>query len=914
MNNREFIRTFIVAGNHYSIYDITALQEKRIAQTSDLPFCIKVLVENALRKLDGKIVREQDLLKIARWQKSYKTPVEIPFHPSRVLMQDFTGVPAVVDLAAMRDVMAKMGGDPKKINPLVPVDLVVDHSVQVDFYGTAKSENLNVTREYQKNIERYALLKWAQASFDKFRVIPPRSGICHQVNLEYLSRVIVTEENEGICFAYPETLIGTDSHTTMINSIGVLGWGVGGIEAEAVMLGQPYYMTIPEVVGVKLTGQLETGVTAMDMALLVTSALRKYEVVGKFVEYFGPGMKKLSIAERATLTNMAPEYGATIGFMPVDEKTIEYLTNTNRASQAEVVEVCTKSLGLFYTGEIDPEYSDVLEIDLASVQPAVAGPSRPHEHILLRDLKKSFSTVDHSKKDGPPKHANLPQYVDKPGLSTNQSAQTMSGPDRFYEVEINGKEDKIGNGSIVMAAITSCTNTSNPCALIGAGLVARNAVKRGLRIPAYVKTVLAPGSKVVPRYLESACLSPYLESLGFHTAGFGCMTCIGNSGPLNTNVEQVVKANSLNVVAVISGNRNFEARIHPQIRWNFLASPMLVVAFALAGRIDIDFGVEAVGADPNGQSVYLKDLWPKNGEIEGLVETHCKPELFASEYERIFYGDDLWQGLKVHGRAAFAWAERSSYIKTPPYFEGFALETEESTDISGARALLLLGDSVTTDHISPGGSIPEEYPAGQYLLQLGVKPAEFNSYGSRRGNHEVMMRGTFSNIRLENKLVAPKEGGFTKKFPEEKTMYVYDAAMSYKSKEIPLIVIGGCEYGTGSSRDWAAKGTSLLGVKAVLAKSFERIHRSNLVGMGILPLTFMGGDSYQSIGINGSETFNIIGMANLQPRKTLKVIAIRPDSSRIEFGVTASLDTAVEVTYFENGGILPFVLRKILRD
>ena len=893
MNEAAFQKTITVAGKHYTVCDIYALEERGIAPIGRLPFCIRVLVENLLRKRDGEIVRDEDLLQIARWEKSYKDPVEIPFHPTRVLTQDFTGVPAVVDLASMRDIVLRMGGDPARINPLVPVDLIVDHSVQVDFHGTSRCQDLNVEVEYEKNRERYALLKWAQKSFDNFRIIPPRSGICHQVNLEYLSRVIATDEVEGRLVAYPEALVGTDSHTTMINGIGVIGWGVGGIEAEAVMLGQPYYMSIPEVIGVKFTGRLSAGVTAMDLSLFVTQALRKYGVVEKFVEYFGPGMKGLTVAERATLANMAPEYGATIGFVPVDERTIQYLRTTNRGAYADVTEACAKALGLFYTGEADPEYTDVVEIDLGSIEPAVAGPSRPYQRVRLPELKSAFQAALRPAKD---------------------SAPQAPGPEGelFHEVVINGRTERIGDGSIVMASITSCTNTSNPYALMGAGLIARNAVRKGLRVPGYVKTVLAPGSKVVARYLDEACLYPYLEALGFHIAGFGCMTCIGNSGPLLPGVGKIVEEKNLNVAAVLSGNRNFEARIHPRIKSNFLASPALVVAFALAGRIDIDLSSEPLGTDPNGSPVYLKDIWPTDEEILQLVRTHLKPEHFASQYEGISLGDDLWKGVQVEGALTFAWDESSSYVKAPPYFDGFTLQPEPGKDIHAARVLLVLGDSVTTDHISPGGSIPADYPAGRYLIEAGVKPAEFNSYGARRGNHEVMMRGTFGNIRIRNRLVAPREGSFTKKFPEGNTMYVYEAAMAYKSEKVPSIVIGGKEYGTGSSRDWAAKGPNLLGVEAVLAESFERIHRSNLIGMGILPLSFKPGETFAGLGLDGSELYHITGIEQIEPRGPVRVTALKSDGARVEFEAVARLNSALEVAYFQHGGILPFVLRKIL--
>ena len=886
MRNSEFRREIQVAGKKISFFDINLLEERGIASIKRLPFCIRVLVENLLRKLDGEIVKEEDLLQIARWRGSYDFPVEIPFHPARVLKQDFTGVPAIVDLAAMRNAMLNMGGDPKKINPLVPVDLIIDHSVQADFHGTCDCQELNVAKEYERNSERYAFLKWAQKSFDNLRIVPPRSGICHQVNLEYLSRAIRVEEAAGSALACPETLIGTDSHTTMINGIGVVGWGVGGIEAEAVMLGQPYYMAIPEVIGVKMTGKLSPGVTATDLTLFVTWMLRRYGVVEKFVEYFGPGIKNLSVPDRATLANMSPEYGATIGFVPIDERTVEYLRKSNRADHAPIVEECARAMGLFYTGEDEAEYTDVLHVDLGKIEPAVAGPSRPSQLIPLRDLA-GFA-------GGSPEHSGI-----------NPATKEC-------EFEIDGKPEKIRDGSVVMASITSCTNTSNPGVMLGAGLLARNAVMKGLRPPAYVKTVLAPGSKVVVRYLDSAGLSPYLEALGFHVAGFGCMTCIGNSGPLHPAVAQAVKEKELNVAVVLSGNRNFEARIHPLVRSNFLASPMLVVAFALAGRVDIDLTSEPLGSDPNGRQIYLKDIWPSDDEIRSVVESHVKEEFFASEYAAIFDGDEMWQALNVEEGLTFSWKPDSTYIKEPPYFEGLSLQPGSPGDITGARALLLLGDSVTTDHISPAGSIPEAYPAGQYLEWRGVRQADFNSYGSRRGNHEVMVRGTFGNIRIKNRLADPKEGSYTRKLPEGKEMYVYDASNAYREENVPLVVIAGGEYGAGSSRDWAAKGTALLGIRAVIAESFERIHRSNLVGMGVLPLTFKEGESYESLGLDGSEVFHLEGTEEIKPRGKVRATAIKPDGSRIEFDLTARLDTAVEVAYFRNNGILPFVLRKIL--
>jgi aconitate hydratase len=876
MDKSEFIRQINISDKQYSIFDINMLERKGLANIRRLPFSIKILVENLLRKLDSRVVREADFLNIARWQKTYDVPVEIPHHPARVLMQDFTGVPAVVDLAAMRDAVKDLGGDPNKINPLVPVELIVDHSIQVDYYGTVDSLTKNVEKEYERNGERYALLKWAQKSFDNFKVVPPNSGICHQVNLEYLGRVIITEEIDGRHIAYPDTLIGLDSHTTMINAIGVMGWGVGGIEAEAVMLGQPYYMSIPEVIGVRMIGELKEGVTATDLVLRVTEMMRKHNVVEKFVEFFGSGMKNLTIPDRATIANMSPEYGATIGFFPVDEKTIDYLKMTNRENQVEIVETCTKSLGLFYTGQEEPEYTEILELDLATIEPSVAGPARPQERIVLKDIKSKFT--DH----------------------------------KAYSVDLNGNEVQVGNGSVVIAAITSCTNTSNPFVMLGAGILAQKAVAKGLKVPGHVKTSLAPGSKVVIDYLEDAGLMPYLEALGFYLAGFGCTTCIGNSGPLHPEIEKVISENNLNVAAVLSGNRNFEARIHQRIKSNFLASPMLVVAFALAGRIDIDLTTDPVALDHNGEPVYLQDIWPASDKIEELVQKHVRQEFYEKEYGKIFEGDKFWQNLSVTGSTTYNWDEQSTYIKKPPYFDNFDLKFDIPSDVKDSKVLLLLGDSVTTDHISPAGAIPQDYPAGQYLIEKGVLPEDFNSYGSRRGNHEVMMRGTFGNIRIKNLMVSPREGSFTVKPPEIQETYIYHAAMEYQQEGTPLVVLAGKEYGAGSSRDWAAKGTDLLGIKAVIAESYERIHRSNLVGMGVLPLTFMENDGLQSLGLNGSETFYIKGIEEMTPRKVLQVKAKKADGSEIDFEVIARLDTDIDVDYFENGGILSYVLRKVL--
>ncbi len=911
MQNTEFITTVDIQRKQYDIFDINKLEEKGIADVGKLPFSIKILVENLLRKLDGRLVREEDLINIARWKKRYDAPVEIPYHPARVLMQDFTGVPAVVDLAAMRDAVKELGGDPTKINPLVPVDLIVDHSVQVDFFGTPDALTKNVAMEYERNSERYALLKWAQKSFDNFKVVPPNSGICHQVNLEHLGQVVIAAKNGNGAIAYPDTLVGTDSHTPMINGIGVMGWGVGGIEAEAVMLGQPYYMSIPQVIGVKMIGELQEGVTATDLVLAVTEMLRNHGVVEKFVEYFGPGMQNLTVTDRATIANMTPEYGATLGFFPIDDKTIDYLRMTNRAQQAEIVERCARTLGLFYTGAENPEYTEVLEVDLAQVVPAVAGPARPQDRISLPALKREFASILGCEYERDTDVEDISTFHDESGSPTTRPDVTPKKI-KACDIILNGNPIKLCDGHIVIAAITSCTNTSNPFVMLGAGLVAKKAVEKNLQVPTYVKTSLAPGSKVVSDYLQDADLLQYLEKLGFHLTGFGCTTCIGNSGPLLPEIDRAIVKKNLTVAAVLSGNRNFEARIHQRIKANFLASPMLVVAFALAGTIDIDITTEPVGLDPNGTPVYLKDIWPASDEIEQLVKRHVKQDFFKSEYEKIFDGDEFWQKLSVKESTTFGWEAKSTYIKKPPYFDGFRLDLDQSTDVTDAAALLLLGDTVTTDHISPAGAIPEEYPAGKYLIDHQVAPQAFNSYGSRRGNHEVMMRGTFGNIRIKNKLVSPKEGSYTVTFPDRQEKFVYDAAMQYKTEQKALIVLGGKEYGTGSSRDWAAKGTSLLGIRAIIAESYERIHRSNLVGMGALPLIFKEGDSWQGLGLDGSEAYTITGIENMQPRKVLQVKAVKQDGSEVNFEVIARLDTDVDVDYFNNGGILPYVLRKVL--
>ncbi|BCL63106.1 aconitate hydratase A [Desulfomarina profundi] len=881
MDNLRYIKKLQVGAETYNYFDLSELSRQGLGSISRLPYSIRILVENLLRKYDGTIVKAEDLQAIVNWEKKYDTPVEIPYHPARVLMQDFTGVPAVVDIAAMRDAVKDQGGDPAKINPVVPVELVADHSVQVDYFGTSNSLTQNVAREYERNGERYKLLKWAQMSFDNFKIVPPNSGICHQVNLEYLGRVIFTRKDKEGILAYPDTVVGLDSHTPMINGIGVMGWGVGGIEAEAVMLGQPYYMPIPEVTGVRLTGKPEKGITATDIVLTLTQLLRQHDVVEKFVEYFGPGMSNLSIPDRATISNMTPEYGATLGFFPIDEKTIDYLKMTGRQKQAALTAAYAHAQSLFYEENDEREYSTVIEFDLSSVEPSLAGPARPQDHIPLSGMQSAF-------------------------------AETTTVRGKQFLITLNGRKTTIQDGSVVIAAITSCTNTSNPYVLLGAGLLAREAVKRGLTIPPHVKTSFAPGSKVVSNYLEAAGLMPYFEALGFHIAAFGCTTCIGNSGPLHPELEELIRKNDLNVAAVLSGNRNFEARIHQRIKSNFLASPLLVMAFALAGRIDIDLTTAPLGTDPNNQPVYLDDLWPDQDETEQFVQQFVTKERFAKEYASIFDGDDFWKKLDSVKSTTYSWDEESTYIKKPPFFDGFTTSPPPPEDLEGARAFLLLGDSVTTDHISPAGAIPEHYPAGQYLLSNNIAVKDFNSYGSRRGNHEVMMRGTFGNIRIKNRMVQPKEGGFTLKYPENKELFNYDAAMQYLLEDIPLIVLAGKEYGTGSSRDWAAKGTMLLGIKTVIAGSYERIHRNNLVGMGVLPLVFKDGEDPQSLGLDGTETYSIHGLSGMGPGEELQVIANKDDGTTIRFQVISRLDTAIDLAYYRHGGILPYVLRQFL--
>ena len=914
MNKEKYIKQLQVGEKTYHYFDIFELSREGMGEIDRLPYSIRILVENMLRKYDGRIVEEKDLRAIANWQKKYDSPTEIPYHPARVLMQDFTGVPAVVDLAAMRDAVKKLGGNPARVNPTIPVELVADHSVQIDYSGTCASLTKNVAKEYERNSERYSLLKWAQNSFDNFRIVPPNSGICHQVNLEHLGRVTITETSGDRTFAYPDTVVGLDSHTPMINAIGVMGWGVGGIEAEAVMLGQPYYMSIPEVIGVRLTGKPGKEITATDIILTLTELLRKQKVVEKFVEFFGPGMENLSIPDRATISNMTPEYGATIGFFPVDEKTISYLEMTGRREQAALTEAVAKCQGLFYKEEENRDYTQIIDFDLSSVELSLAGPSRPQDRIPLSRMRSAFGDILGCNYERDSSTKEVSTFIDESGCETCRQESCRTVVKRNIEITINNSPVKIGDGSVVIAAITSCTNTSNPSVLIGAGLMAKEAVRRGLKVPSFVKTSLAPGSKVVSNYLQKSGLMPYFEALGFHITAFGCTTCIGNSGPLNPELEKTIREEDLNVAAVLSGNRNFEARIHQQIKSNFLASPILVLAFALAGRVDIDLTSSPLGTDPNGQPVYLNDLWPDRDEIDALVSRVVTSEVFKEEYSQIFEGDEFWKNLPVTDSTTYNWGEDSTYIKNPPYFDRFTNSPTPHEDIVGARPFLLLGDSVTTDHISPAGAIPEDYPAGRYLIELGVDPGHFNSYGSRRGNHEVMMRGTFGNIRIKNRMVAPKEGSFTIKYPENTELYNYDASVEYMKENTPLIVLAGKEYGTGSSRDWAAKGTILLGIKVVIANSYERIHRNNLVGMGVLPLVFRENENIDSLGLDGTETYSIEGLSAMTPGKKLQVTAKKQDGTEVKFEVLSRLDTKVDVAYFNHGGILPFVLRRMMED
>jgi len=881
------------------IYRLESLEKRGLGGISRLPFSIKVLLESVLRHCDGALITEQGVAALAAWNAKSPAAREVPFKPARVILQDFTGVPAIVDLAALRSAMQRLGGDPAKINPSVPVDLVIDHSVQVDFFGNPQALERNADIEFHRNRERYEFLRWGQKAFDNFRVVPPATGIVHQVNLEFLAKVVLEHRHGQDVVWLPDTLVGTDSHTTMINGLGVLGWGVGGIEAEAAMLGQPYYFLTPKVVGFKMQGRVREGVTATDLVLTVTEMLRKHGVVDKFVEFYGGGLRQMTLADRATVANMAPEYGATMGFFPVDEETLHYLRQTGR-SEAEVerVERYCKEQGIFWSNEIpDPEYSETLELDLEAVMPSLAGPKRPQDRVPLSAMKGAFRKA----LAAPVKERGF-------GLSPQASEQVAT-------VGFNGNQATLKHGSVLIAAITSCTNTSNPSVMLGAGLLAKKAADRGLRVPLYVKTSLAPGSKVVTEYLKAAGLIEPLAALHFDLVGYGCTTCIGNSGPLLPEVAKAVTEHQLVVAAVLSGNRNFEGRVHPQVRANYLASPPLVVAYALAGTVDIDFESEPLGKDRTGSPVYLRDIWPSQAEVGQAMDRAIRPEMFRESYANVWDGNPTWNAIPVAGGALYEWRPDSTYIQEPPFFTGLSPELEPISEIHGARVLALLGDSITTDHISPAGSIAEESPAGRYLIERGVAKMDFNSYGSRRGNDRVMVRGTFANIRLKNQLVPDVEGGVTVHFPDGERMWIYDAAMRYQQEGVPLLIIAGKEYGSGSSRDWAAKGALLLGIKAVLAESFERIHRSNLVGMGVLPLQFIEGQNAASLALTGREVFDIGGLSDgIRPRSQVTVAAGDPDGARRSFQAIARLDSAVEVNYFRNGGILPAVLRKILNS
>jgi aconitate hydratase len=872
-----------VGAQSFEIQRLEKLEKHGLGHLDKLPFSLRILLENLLRCEDGHFVHAEDIQALSQWTPGVAQK-EIAFMPARVLLQDFTGVPAVVDLATMRDAIQKMGGNPKRINPLFPAELVIDHSVQVDSFGNVNAFGMNAELEFQRNVERYAFLRWGQTAFRNFKVVPPDTGICHQVNIEHLARVVCAMPNGNRLEAYPDSLVGTDSHTTMVNSLGVFGWGVGGIEAEAAMLGQPLSMLVPEVVGFKLHGRLPGGATATDLVLTVTEMLRKKGVVGKFVEYYGSGLSTLSVPDRATIANMAPEYGATMGFFPVDDETLAYLRFTARSEeQIALVEAYCKEQGLFRSDATrDPSFSDTLELDLGSVEPTVAGPKRPQDRVALKNAKASFTKV------------------------------VEGTPVKRVAVKNNGDAFDLSSGAVVIAAITSCTNTSNPSLMLGAGLLAKKAVERGLQVKPWVKTSLAPGSKVVTDYLQAAGLTPYLEKLKFHLVGYGCTTCIGNSGPLPEAIGAAIKENNMVAVAVLSGNRNFEGRIHPLVRANYLASPPLVVAYALAGRMDMDLTTEPLGTDSKGEPVYLKEIWPTPQEIETTVRASVSTKQYNKEYGEVFEGDARWKSMPVPEGDLYKWDPHSTYIKLAPYFENMPKTPGQLSDIHGARVLAVLGDSVTTDHISPAGSIPVDSPAGKYLIAHGVKPPEFNSYGARRGNHEVMVRGTFGNIRLRNQLAPGTEGSWTLHLPEGEKMFIYDAAVKYREEGVLLLVIAGKEYGSGSSRDWAAKGTRLLGIRAVLAESYERIHRSNLVGMGVLPLEFKAGENRESLGLTGHEVFNIKGVSSLSPRQQVTVRAKSTDGKDKSFTAVVRVDTPEEVSYYRHGGILQYVLRQML--
>jgi len=885
INSFKSKSTLVVGGKTYTYYSIVEAEKNGLAGVSSLPHSMKVVLENLLRFEDNNTVTKADIEAVATWLKTRTSEQEISYRPARVLMQDFTGVPAVVDLAAMRDATAKLGADPQKINPLVPVDLVIDHSVMVDNFGTPLAFEQNVELEYERNGERYEFLRWGQSAFDNFRVVPPGTGICHQVNLEYLAQTVWTKEENGETVAYPDTLVGTDSHTTMVNGLAVLGWGVGGIEAEAAMLGQPITMMIPEVVGFKMTGKINEGITATDLVLTVTEMLRKKGVVGKFVEFYGPGLDHLSLEDQATIANMAPEYGATCGYFPIDDDTLKYLTTSGRdPERVALVEAYAKAQGMFRVSDSpDPVFTSTLELDLTTVVPSISGPKRPQDRIALDQAKSKFA-------EGLPKEFGK---TDNP------------------KIAVEGTDYAIGHGDVVIAAITSCTNTSNPSVLVAAGLVARKARALGLDSKPWVKTSLAPGSQVVTDYLDSAGLSEDLDAIGFNLVGYGCTTCIGNSGPLPVEISKAVQAGDLVAASVLSGNRNFEGRVNPDVKANYLASPPLVVAYAIAGSMNIDITKDPIGTSKDGRKVYLKDIWPSNHEVAEIVRAHVTKEMFQGRYSDVFKGDENWQGIAVDGGETYKWNAGSTYVQNPPYFEGMTMEPKPITNVAKAKVLALFLDSITTDHISPAGSFKSTTPAGKYLESHQVAPKDFNSYGARRGNHEVMMRGTFANIRIKNQMLPGVEGGFTKG-PDGSQMAIYDAAMAYQAAGTPLVVFAGKEYGTGSSRDWAAKGTNLLGVRAVIAQSFERIHRSNLVGMGVIPLQFSEGESWQSLGLDGSETIDIEGVTEIAPRAMVTVKITKADGSVTSIETRCRIDTANELEYYKNGGILQYVLRSLV--
>lgn len=919
-----------VAGTEYEIFRLNSVEG-----AENLPFSLKVLLENLLRTEDGANITADHVRALAGWDPSAEPDTEIQFTPARVIMQDFTGVPCVVDLATMREAVKELGGDPKRVNPLAPAEMVIDHSVQIDVFGNSGALERNMEIEYQRNGERYQFLRWGQTAFDDFKVVPPGTGIVHQVNIEYLARTVMTREVDGALRAYPDTCVGTDSHTTMVNGLGVLGWGVGGIEAEAAMLGQPVSMLIPRVVGFKLTGSIPAGATATDVVLTITEQLRKHGVVGKFVEFYGEGVAAVPLANRATIGNMSPEFGSTAAMFPIDDVTLDYLRLTGRSDEnVALVESYAKEQGLWHDPSREIKFSEYLELDLSTVVPSISGPKRPQDRIELTDAKEQFrkdihnyvsiedGSVDESLEESFP--ASDPPSFTHADSHTTETARVESAANGaegrpsspVHVVTEDGREFELDHGAVSIASITSCTNTSNPSVMLAAALLARNAVDKGLASKPWVKTSVAPGSKVVTDYYEKSGLTPYLEKLGFYIVGYGCATCIGNSGPLDAEISEAIQANDLSVTAVLSGNRNFEGRINPDVKMNYLASPPLVIAYALAGSMDFDFDTDALGQDEAGNDVFLKDIWPNPVEVQQVIDSSIDKEMFARGYEGVFDGDDRWKALDTPAGDTFAWDEKSTYVRKPPYFEGMKAQPEPVTDISGARVLLKLGDSVTTDHISPAGSFKSDTPAGQYLLANGVERKDFNSYGSRRGNHEVMIRGTFANIRIKNQLLDGVEGGFTRDFSQADgpQAYVYDAAQNYQAAGTPLVVLAGKEYGSGSSRDWAAKGTALLGVKAVVAESYERIHRSNLIGMGVLPLQFPAGESAATLGLTGTETFAVEGVTALNEGttpKTLKVTATAEDGTAKSFDAVLRIDTPGEADYYRNGGILQYVLRQI---